>query len=317
MFLSVSWRNILKKILIVIKRIIKNPRIIFAYINAIGFFNFFSDRFVIKLLWWVRTGKKIDLGNPTTFNEKIQWLKLYDKKDKYSQLVDKYKVRNYIANLIGEKYLVPLIGVWDSVEEIPFDSLPNQFVLKCNHNAAVGLTICRNKDLLDTKRTKSEIKKGMRRNFYFSSREWAYKNVERKIICEKYLNDSFRKELRDYKFFCFNGKAKLIYVSEGLEHHDTAKISFFDLKGNSVPFHRNDYKEFSESIEFPQTLDEMIRIAEIIAADVNAAFVRVDLYSVDNQVFFSEITFYPNSGYIPFEPNIWDKTLGSWIDLKN
>ena len=171
----------------IIRRIKKNPRIILAYINSTGITNALPDKTIIKLLWWVRTGTKLDINNPKTFNEKIQWLKLNNRNNRMTMMVDKYLVREYIANLIGEQYVIPLIGVWDDPKEIDFDLLPNQFVLKCNHNAAVGLCICRDKSQLNKEKAVAELCKGLKKNFYYSSREWAYKDVPRKVICEKYM----------------------------------------------------------------------------------------------------------------------------------
>lgn len=307
----------MNKIIRVLKNIWINPRMILAYMNAAGIFKFLPDKFVIKLLWWTKSGQKLNLKEPSSFNEKIQWLKLYNRDEKMTMMVDKYAVREYIGRVIGEEYLIPIIGVWDFPEQIDFENLPNQFVLKCNHNAAVGLCICRDKTKIDIKYVCNELKRGLKKNFYYSSREWAYKNVTRKVICEKYMQDGQRKSLRDYKFFCFNGEAKFIYMSEGLENHDSAKISFYNLEGEKMPFYRSDYKQFDKQIVFPENLDEMTLIANKLAKDINVPFVRIDLYSIENKVYFSEITFYPNSGYIPFEPYEWDKIIGGWIKLPN
>lgn len=304
------------KIKKVFKRLFKNPRSIVGYIYAMGLLNFLSDKSVLKILYWVNTGSKLNLKNPKSFNEKIQWLKLYNRNKKMTMMVDKYRVREYIKNLIGEEYVIPLLKVYDNEKEIDFNKLPDEFVLKCNHNAAIGLCVCRDKSKLDIKKVRANLRKGLNKNFYYSSREWAYKNVERKIICEKYMEDVGGKPLRDYKFFCFNGKAEFVYLSEGLEKHDTASISFYDLNGNKMPFHRSDYKEFDETPEFPSNFEQMKEIANKIARDINIPFVRIDLYSIKGKVYFSEITFYPNSGFTPFEPKEWDLKIGELIDLK-
>ena len=307
------------KLMRIISRIKENPRNIISYINATGCFNFLSDQTVLKMIWWAKTGKKLDLENPVTFNEKLQWLKIYNHDSFLTEIVDKYAVREYIKDVLGEEHLIPLIGCWQNPEEIDFSSLPRQFVLKCNHNAAVGLCICRDKSELDINSVCNQLKKGLSKNFYYSSREWAYKNVPRKIICEKYMEDGTGKGLRDYKFFCFGGSAKFVYISEGLENHDTANISFYDLKGNEMPFHRSDYKQFSKKPEFPVNFEDMLNIANVLAKSlvqrISLPFVRIDLYSINGKTYFSEITCYPNSGYIPFEPEEWDKKVGEWIDL--
>lgn len=301
----------------IIKQVTKNPRMLFAYLNATGLLNSVSDEKIIKLLWWVRFGKKLNVDSPKTFNEKIQWLKMYNHDPKLTMLVDKYAVREYIKGILGEEHLIPLYGVWSDPEQIDFEELPDQFVLKCNHNAGVGLCICRDKKKLDFQHVKHELQKGLNNNFYYSSREWAYKNVPRKIICEKYMEDDSKKGLRDYKFFCFNGKAKFVYLSEGLENHKTANISFYDLKGNEMPFRRKDYEPFSKKPVFPPNFNDLIAAANLLAENLNLPFVRIDLYSIANQVYFSEITCYPNSGYIPFDPEMWDAEIGKWIDLSS
>lgn len=303
----------------IISQIKQNPRNILPYINATGCLNFLSDKTVLRMIWWAKTGEKLDLANPSTFNEKIQWLKIYNHNPKLTDLVDKYKVRKYIESVLGEKYLIPLIGSWSKPEDIDFDELPKQFVLKCNHNAAIGLCICRNKDELDIDKTCRGLKRGLANNFYYSSREWAYKNVERRIICEQYMEDGTGKGLRDYKFFCFGGIAKFVYISQDLENHDTANISFYGLDGEEMPFHRSDYKQFDEKPELPVNFDEMIETANKLAKDIvekiSLPFVRIDLYSIKGKTYFSEITCYPNSGYIPFVPEEWDEKIGDWIDL--
>lgn len=305
----------MKKLFSIFIKIMKNPKMIISYIYATGLLNLLSDKTALKILWWSKNGKKLNLEEPKTYNEKIQWIKLNIRNPKLTNLVDKYKVREYITNLIGSEYLIPLLGSWKYPQEINYNNLPDSFVLKCNHNAGVGLYICRNKSNINIKNVNKNLNKGLSENFYYKSREWAYKNVERRIICEQYMEDGFNKSLRDYKFFCFNNKAKFIYISEGLEDHSTAKISFYDLEGNEMPFHRADYNGFAEKPIMPSNLGDMIKIANKIAKDINIPFVRVDLYSIQNKVYFSEITLYPNSGYVPFVPSNWDEILGSWIDL--
>lgn len=309
----------MKKMSRAIGRIKENPKRIVAYVNATGALNFLPEKSVVKILWWTKTGKWLDVGNPKTFNEKLQWLKINNHNPKLTTLVDKYLVRGYIRDLLGEEYLIPLIGCWDNLDEIDFDSLPDQFVLKCNHNAAIGLCVCRDKKVLNADKVKKELRRGLSSNFYYSSREWAYKNVQRRIICEKYMEDGSGNGLRDYKFFCFNGEAKFIYISEGLENHETARISFYGFDGKEMPFHRRDYRQFSVTPAFPDNIQEMIEIANKIASqlagEIGLPFARVDLYSIQGKTYFSEITLYPNSGYIPFEPGIWDEKIGEWIDL--
>ncbi|MBR3811305.1 MAG: glycosyl transferase [Agathobacter sp.] len=277
------------------------------------------DKLYTAIRWRMRMGYWIDFKNPVSFNEKIQWLKLNDHKDIYPQLVDKYRVRSYIKDTIGEEYLIPLLGAYDSYDEIDFDALPDQFVLKCNHDSG-GLVICRDKQALDHEKAKEKITASLKRNYYWHTREWAYKKVQPKIIAEKYVTDGAvsaegNTDLVDYKFFCFGGKPKFLNISKGLENHKTALMTFVDLKGEKMPFDRSDYKKMEGKIDLPENFDEMCSLAEKIAQNLDIPFIRVDLYSIEGKTFFSELTLYPCAGMIPIEPKEWDIKMGSWIDL--
>ena len=233
-------------------------------------------------------------------------------------LVDKYAVRRYIADKIGEEYLIPLVGgPWNSAEEIDFDSLPEQFVLKCNHDSG-GLVVCRDKKNFDRKAATDRLECALKKNFYWECREWPYKNVKPCIIAETYMEDENQRQgLIDYKFFCFNGEPRFMYVSQGLEDHSTAKISFYDLKGRELPFKRTDFAAFKHMPHMPENIDKMVSLAETIAKDVGSSFIRCDLYEINRKIYFSELTFTPCSGLLPFDPPEWDEILGSWLKLKN
>ncbi len=273
------------------------------------------DRLYIKLRFRQRLHRKLDLKNPVTFNEKLQWLKLYDRDPKYTDLVDKYEAKRYIASIIGQDYVVPNYGVWNSFDEIDFDSLPDQFVLKCTHDSG-GLVICQDKSTLDMEWARQKIETSMKENFYHHSREWAYKNVKPRIIAEKYIEDAEGvSDLTDYKFYTFNGEPKALYVSQGLKDHSTAHISFYDLDGKKLPFKRDDFADVEGDLQMPSKFEKMKEIAELLAKDINTPFVRIDLYQVDDKIYFSEITFCPCGGYMPFNPKEWDKTFGDWLKL--
>ncbi|MEN3004732.1 ATP-grasp fold amidoligase family protein [Dehalobacterium formicoaceticum] len=280
---------------------------------AKGYFDFLSDRTYLKLIYWLRMGKVLNLNNPQTFNEKLQWLKLYDRCPEYTMMVDKYEAKKYVAERIGGEYIIPTLGVWDKFEDIDFGLLPNQFVMKCTHDSG-GLVIVREKGKMDIEVARKKINASLNKNYFWGGREWPYKNVKPRIIAEQYLENS-SKGLRDYKFFNFNGVPQFTYVSEGMEDHSTAKISFYDFDRKKMEFHRTDYAQFCSQPEFPSNMDEMKRLSAELAQIINCPFVRTDFYSVDNKVFFSEITFSPCSGMIPFEPAEWDKKLGEWIKL--
>ncbi|MBQ4528070.1 MAG: glycosyl transferase [Clostridia bacterium] len=273
-------------------------------------FGFLSDRQFLKLKYRVHMDKKLDLDNPKTYNEKLQWLKLNDRKPEYTTMVDKYAVREYIKDKIGEEYLIPLIGAWDSVEEIDFDSLPNEFVLKCNHDSG-GLVICKDKTSLDIASAKKKLSKAMKRDFYKLSREWPYKNVKRKIIAEKFMVDESGTELKDYKFFCFDGKCEFMFIATD-RPHDT-KFDFYDMDFNHLPFtqgHPNATKE----IQKPKAFDEMKELAQKLSKGIKQ--VRIDFYEINGKVYFGEITFFHYSGFTPFEPEEWDYKFGELINLK-
>lgn len=423
---------------------------------------FIPDKPYLQLMGWCRVGNGFNISKPHTFNEKLNWLKLYDRNPEYTTMVDKYAAKRYVADRIGDEYIIPTLGVWDRFEDIDFELLPDQFVLKCTHDSG-GLVICRDKNKLDKATAKKKLEMSLQRDFFSLHREWPYKDVPRRIIAEQYMEDTKTEELRDYKFFCFdgvakalfiatdrqkegeevkfdffdmdfkhldfkqgqpnaavtpakpetfdemrqlaeklskgiphlrvdfyevNGKAyfgeltfshfagmvpfnpeawddtfgswinlpekfgggylliangyvlwlheqnvqkpagltdykffcfnnevKILYVSQGLEDHSTATISFYDLNGNEMPFHRKDYKPIEGELKLPENFQEMLDIAQKLANEVNAPFVRIDLYSIAGKTKFSEITFSPCAGMIPFEPAEWDDKIGEWLQL--
>lgn len=298
---------------------IKNPnRFIMTLMNK-GYFNFLDDKKFLEIMYKLKFDKKLNLANPQSFNEKLQWMKLYDRNPEYTKMVDKHDAKQYVADKIGEEYIIPTLGVWDKFEDIEFDKLPEQFVLKCTHDSG-GLVICRDKSKLDMEKAKNKITRSLNRNYYYSSREWPYKDVKPRVIAEKYMEEKGDDEtvvngLIDYKFFCFNGEPKMLYISKGLEDHSTARISFFDLDGKEMPFHRKDFAPFDSELILPENYEQMKEIAQRLAKHVNNSFVRIDLYSINNNIYFSEITFSPCSGMIPFEPEEWDAKLGEYIKL--
>ncbi len=269
------------------------------------------DEDYLKMLYRITFNKKLDLTNPVTFNEKIQWLKLNDRKDIYSIMVDKYEVKKYVERIIGEKYIIPTIGVYNSWEEINFDDLPNQFVIKCTHDSG-GLVICTDKNKFDFNSARDKIKKSLKNNFYWASREWPYKNVQPRIIIEKYIEDKNDKELRDYKFFCFNGVYKMMFIASNRQGDGDTYFDFFDRDFNHLPF-TNGHPNAPELPHKPNNYEEMIKLAESLSKDIPQ--VRIDLYEVDGNIYFGEMTFFHWSGFVPFQPSEWDKIIGDWIEL--
>ena len=295
-----------------IVRKIKHPKEILLYFSQFHIYDFLSDKTYLRFKYWLNMDKKLDLKNPKTFNEKLQWLKLYNRKPEYTMMVDKYAVREYIKKKLGEEYLIPLLGVWDSSDDIDFDKLPNQFVLKCNHNSGLGMCICKDKSKLDIDKVKRELKKGLRQDYYLTSREWPYKDVPRKIVAEKYMEERPNTELNDYKLMCFNGKVQCSFVCSERFSDDGLKVTFFDRDWNVLPFERH-YPKSVNAIEKPKTYEKMVEFAEILSKDI--PFVRVDFYEISGKLYFGELTFFPGSGYEEFEPEEWDYKLGKMIDL--
>lgn len=282
-------------------------------INAeMGMYNHMPDEEYLKRKYRACMGRELNLEDPQTFNEKLQWLKLHDRKPEYTMMVDKYRVREYIAQTIGEEYLIPLLGVWEDPEDIDFDALPDQFVLKCNHNSGLGMCICKDKSRLDIKKVKRELKKGLRQDYYLTGREWPYKDVPRRIIAEKYMVDASGTELKDYKIMCFDGKAKCSFVCTGRHTKESLRITIFDTVWNVLPFGRPSHPP-KDGILKPVQYDTMLELAEILSKEI--PFVRVDFYEVDGKIYFGELTFFPGSGFEEFTPEEWDYTLGEWIGL--
>ena len=300
--------NLVRKIV----EYLTHPRKIIIFFNCLGCGKLFPDKFYLKCLYRDKLSKKLNLRNPQTFNEKLQWLKLYDRKPEYTMMVDKYAVKSYVAEKIGEEYIIPTLGVWDRFEDIDFDALPDQFVLKCTHDSG-GLVICRDKRKFDREAARKQICRALKRNYFWHGREWPYKNVKPRIIAEQYMEDSSGNGLRDYKFYCFGGVPKFLYISEGLENHATASISFLNLDWTFAPFQRKDYKNFVSLPDKPTCFGKMLKLAEELSRV--CSFLRVDLYEIDGKIYFSELTFTPCSGMIPFTSEEWDKILGSWIEL--
>jgi hypothetical protein len=217
-----------------IKAIIKQPKnVLFWFVSNVLSPYIKNDKYYLELEYRIRCHKKLNWKAPRTFNEKLQCLKLYDRNSRYTELVDKYAVKNIVSNLIGKEFVIPTIAVWNTVEEIDFDSLPNQFVLKCTHDSG-GVVICKDKQTLDKKKLRKILKKYLNRNYYLQHREWPYKDVPKRIIAEKYMEEESGKELRDYKFYCFNGVPKVMFIVSD-RYHDKS-FDYFDMDFNHLPF---------------------------------------------------------------------------------
>lgn len=285
---------------------------IFDALNYRKMLNWLPDKVFLKAAFRARFGRKLNLNNPETFNEKLQWLKLYNRKPEYTKMVDKYLVRDYVKEKIGEEYLIPLLGVWDDPEKIDFDELPMQFVLKCNHNSGMGMCICKDKNSLDINKVKEELKKGINQNYYLTSREWPYKDVPRRIIAEKYMVDESGYELKDYKFYCFDGKVKLVMINSDRMSSEKTKANYFDENYQPLDFVWG-YENAEIPPQKPEKFEEMKYLAEKLSEGIT--HVRIDFYQTPSGIYFGEITFFDGSGFDAIEPIEWDYKIGSWIKL--
>lgn len=293
-------------------RLFKDKDYRFRIMAKHDFYKTMPDEKYLKRMFHAQMGYDLDLAAPKTFSEKLQWLKLHDRKPIYTTMVDKYAVKKYVAKRIGKEYIIPTLAVYNSVDEINFGELPNQFVLKCTHDSH-GLVICKNKEKLDFKAAKKELNKALKTNYYYRFREWPYKKVKPRIIAEKYMEDNRTGELRDYKFFCFNGTVKALFVASDRQTKGTeTKFDFFDTEYNHLPI-INGHPNADVIPEKPSRFEEMIRLAEKLSVGIPQ--VRVDFYEINGQVYFGEITFFHWSGMQKFEPSEWDETFGSWIEL--
>lgn len=295
-----------------IKNYIENPKVFKTVVlNHLAPF-IKDDAQFIKMKWKLCMDYPLNLDNPQTFNEKIQWLKLHDHKPIYTTMVDKYEAKKYVANIIGEEYIIPTIAIYDRIEDIDFAALPDQFVMKCTHDSG-GLVICKDKSLLDKNSALKKLNHFLHRRYFWQNREWPYKSVKPRIIVEKYMEDSKTSELRDYKFFCFGGEVKALFIaSDRQKKGEDTKFDFFDADFNHLDV-RNGHPNADPLPERPLMFEKMKELAGKLSKGM--PHLRVDFYEVDGKVYFGELTFSHWSGMIPFEPREWDYKFGEWIKI--
>lgn len=274
-----------------------------------------TDETYIKLWYRFYTGQKLNLNNPVTYNEKLQWLKLYDHRPIYTTMVDKYAVKQFVAKKIGSDYVIPLLGVWDSPEDIDFEKLPNAFVLKVTHGGGnSGVVVCKNKATLKRNEVVKKLLRCMKTDGSIGNKEWPYHNVVRRVIAEQYMEDETYHELRDYKFFCFNGKPKIMFIASGRGFLPEPYFDFFDMDFNHLNIKSAHPVSPEELLPLkPLCWDEMKQVAATLSSGI--PHVRIDLYEVNGKVYFGEYTFYHWAGCGSFEPQEWANILGGWIQL--
>lgn len=302
----------MSKIMSKIRTFIENPQYFITSPASKGWLNWVPDSLYLKVLYRVIMGRKLNLKNPKEYNEKLQWLKLNDRKPEYSTMVDKYEVRGYIEDLLGDKYLIPCLGIYDSVDDIDIDALPDRFVLKCTHDSG-SVEICKDKSSFDIEGARHRLSQAMKRNYYATYREWPYKYVKPRIIAEGYLEGDGG-DLKDYKVMCFNGEAKIIEVHEnrfveGKVHTQT----FYDREWGIVPLTQVETVTVDRPGERPRQLDEILRLSELIAKDMYHA--RIDWYIEGDKIYFGEITFFDGSGFESFSTPEMERMLGDMINL--
>lgn len=279
---------------------------------AIRYPKLFSDKQFLKVLYRKFMGSELNLECPKTFNEKLQWLKLYDHNPKYTQMVDKYEAKKYVAGIIGKEYIIPTLAVYNSTSEIDLNALPDRFVLKCTHDSG-SVAICKDKKTFNKVDAFAMLEKGLKKNFYWENREWPYKNVKPRIIAEAYLEDNDTNELRDYKFFCFNGEAKVLFIAENRQGDKETSFDFFDADYRHLDIRKGHHPNADTPPTKPQSFEEMKRLAGKLSQDI--PHLRVDFYEANGKIYFGELTFTSGSGFTPFEPEEWDLKFGQWLKL--
>lgn len=297
----------------------KNPnkalRVILNDLLAKFAFLIKDDEKYIKIKWKLNMNYPLNLKNPKSFSEKLQWLKLYDHNPLYTKLVDKVAVKEYVAEILGSEYIIPTLGVYDRPEDIDWDGLPDQFVLKCT-NDSNSVVICRDKSNIDRKAVIKKYKKALKHNYFYIGREWPYKNVPRRIIAEKYIEPvPGRKDLPDFKFFCFDGVCKAMFIAtDRLVQGEKVKFDFFDADFNHLPF-RQGHDHAKVMPQKPKNFEQMKNAAEKLSKGLR--HVRVDFYDIGDKILFGEMTLFHFGGVTPYEPVEWDYKFGEWLHIDN
>lgn len=294
--------------------VLKRPFCLLIPLFQTNILRWMPDELYLRFEYWIIMGKKLHLNTPVAFNEKIQWIKLHDRKPLYQKLADKHQNRDFIKKNIGEQYLIPLLGVWENADDIDFATLPERFALKCTHGYG-GIVLCHDKKTLDVEQVKKSLNRTLAKDFYPRGREWAYKGAKPQIIAEELIDDGGGTRPADYKFFCMNGKVGCVCVSRSLGMEEPGYVSFFRPNGEREAFKRVDYPDYSSENPIPECFEEMKDAATKLAKASGALFIRVDFYEMNSKVFFSEFTFYPCGGTMFLDPPEYDKTLGNLLNI--
>ena len=297
-----------------IRSFLKHPKRSLVYFLDRHFRGLISDKTFLYEQYTDYMGEKPNLEHPQKFTEKILWMKLYGRNPAYTQMVDKYEVKKYVAEHIGQQYVIPAYGVWHNFDEIDFNQLPDQFILKCNHDSG-SYAICENKTTFDKEKARNILSSALKKNFFWIFREWAYKNVDRRILAEQYIPTLGKRDSVEYKLMCFDGKVESITICSGIPHQVSNPWNYdnYSRDWKRQDWHTINNKPTGKDFKKPAEMDEIIALSEKLSKGI--PHVRVDWYIVDGQIYFSEFTFYPLSGYIKFEPKEWDLKIGKWMEL--
>lgn len=291
---------------------LKNPKKIILYFAKRGIIPM-DDKVFVKMQFKENMGYNLDLENPVTYDEKLNWIKLYNKNSLYTTLVDKYEVKKYIGDLLGSEYIIPTLGIYEEFDDIDFSKLPNQFVIKCTHDSG-GLVIVKDKNCLDIAKARKKISKSLKTNYFYRAREWPYKNVKPRILVEQYMEDSSTGELRDYKFYCFNGIVKaLLLATNRQSSSEPLCFDYFDENFNHLELTNHYHPNAGTIPEKPINFEKMVDLAKLLSKGF--PHVRVDFYEVNGSIYFGEMTFYDQAGYLKIHPDDWQLEWGNLIDL--
>ncbi len=289
---------------------VREPRRFFAGVAKRMPLGFLNDEQYLRFIYRLRTGERLDLDDPQTYNEKLQWMKLYDRRPEYTVMVDKYAAKQWVEERIGSQYIIPTLGVWEHFDQIDLDGLPDQFVLKCTHDSG-GLVIVKDKSKLDREAARRKLEKCLRRNYYDIVREWAYKDVPPRIIAEQYMTDESGRELKDYKVFTFDGVPRLIQVD--YDRFSDHKRNLYTPQWRFVDAEIDYPNDPAREIPAPQKLEEMLTLAAELAKGY--PHIRVDFYSIRDRIYFGELTLYHGAGLETFRPPEFGRTVGAWMKL--
>lgn len=290
------------------KKIISNRELRLKMVNCL---KFIPTKPYLKLVYWIKTGKKLNLKNPITFCDKLNWLKLYDLHPEYTELVDKVTVREYVSKKVGKDICFPLLGVWEHYEDIDFETLPERFVLKCNHDSG-SVRIVSDKNKINHEELKKFFEFRLKMNPYAIGREYPYREVPPRIFAEKFMIPDGEEDINDFKFFCFNGVPEIMFVAT--ERNTDCKFDFFDMDFNHIDI-QNIHPNSSRIIKKPQKFEEMKSLARKLSEGMK--FVRIDLYEIKGEVYFGEFTFFHAGGFWPLKPEEYEVKYGELISINN